>query len=87
MIQINYLIVCIIFMKSVLIWAMMISWIIFTIAVLLMSPKGWLTLGVWSVGGTNEYGSKKSIEGTFKTVAVIMCIIFVLCVIALPFVK
>ncbi|MDR3169324.1 MAG: hypothetical protein LBU27_06280 [Candidatus Peribacteria bacterium] len=43
--------------------------------------------GASSGGSGNEYGSKKSIEGTLKKVATVSAIAFVLLALFLPFVK
>lgn len=74
-------------MKTVLIIALVVLWIIFMVSVLLMSPKGWI--GLWIGGasaGWNEYWSKKSIEGKLKVIALISAILFVGACIFLPFV-
>lgn len=57
------------------------------ICVLLMSPKGWLGFGIGGAGGSNEYGSKKSIEYTLKKVATVTAIAFVIVAVAIPLVK
>lgn len=74
-------------MKTILIGLLFLSGIIFVISVMLMSPKGGLGLGIGGVSGTNEYGSKKSIESTLKKVALVTGIIFVAVVLYLPYVK
>ena len=75
-------------MKTILIGLLLLTGVIFVISVLLMSPKGGLGLGIGGAsGGSNEYGSKKSIETTLKKVALVTSIIFVLIVLYLPYVK
>ena len=74
-------------MKTILIGLLFLSGIIFVISVMLMSPKGGLGLGIGGASGTNEYGSKKSIESTLKKVALVTGIIFVAVVLYLPYVK
>lgn len=71
-------------MKSTLIAIMIVVGIIFMISVLLMSPKGWLGFWIGGSGGSNEYGSKKSIEYTLKRVAIVAGILFVIIATALP---
>ena len=74
-------------MKTALIIALVVLWVIFMVSVLLMSPKGWI--GLWIGGasaGWNEYWSKKSIEGKLKLIALISAILFVGVCIFLPFV-
>lgn len=74
-------------MKTVLIGLMFLAGIVFVISVTLMSPKGWLGLGIGGVSSSNEYGSKKSIESTLKKVALVTGIIFIAIVLYLPYVK
>ncbi len=74
-------------MKTALIVALVILWIVFMACVLMMSPKG----GIWLwIGGAaawwNEYGSKKSIEWKLKLIAMIAWILFMLVCAFLPFV-
>ncbi len=71
-------------MKSSLIVALILIGVVFMISVLLMSPKGWLGFGIGGAGGSNEYGSKKSIEFTLKRVAMISGIAFVIIALAIP---
>jgi protein translocase SecG subunit len=71
-------------MKSSLIVALILIGVVFMISVLLMSPKGWLGFGIGGAGGSNEYGSKKSIEFTLKRVAMIAGIAFVVVATAIP---
>ena len=55
-----------------------------------MNPKGGgIGMGIWGMAGSaggNEYGSKKSIEGTLKKVATISAILFVGVSLIIPFV-
>lgn len=66
---------------------MIVLGIVFMICVLLMSPKGWLGFGIGGAGGSNEYGSKKSIEHTLKKVATVTAVAFVLIALAIPLIK
>ena len=62
--------------------------IVFIASVLLQSPKGGgigMGIGGASAGG-NEYGSKKTMEGKFKKIALISGILFVIIVLFLPYV-
>ena len=76
-------------MRTLLIILMLVSGISFIVSVLLMSPKGGgLGMGIGGAsGGANEYGSKKTIEGKLKKIALITISIFVLTVLFLPFDK
>lgn len=71
--------------RNILIAILLISWILFVWAVLLMSPKWWL--GAWLAGSSwwGDYGSKKSVEWTLKKTAVIAIIIFMVAVAILPY--
>ena len=63
--------------------------IVFIGSVLLQSPKGggiWMGIGGASAGW-NEYGSKKTMEGKLKKIALISGILFVIIVLFLPYVK
>jgi protein translocase SecG subunit len=71
-------------MKSSLIVALILIGIVFMISVLLMSPKGWLGFGIGGAGGSNEYGSKKSIEFTLKRVAIITGVAFIIIAVTIP---
>lgn len=66
---------------------MILSGITFIGSVLLMSPKGGIGLGIGGFGWGNEYGSKKSLEGKIKKIAVVAGIIFVLVSVILPYSK
>lgn len=72
-------------MRTLLIILMIASWTIFIITVLLMSPKGWLWLGIGWLGNSNEYGSKKSLEGKLKNIAILSGLVFVITSIILPY--
>ena len=74
-------------MRTLLITLLIISWILFIISFLLMSPKWWLWVAVWWSAWSNEYWSKKSIENTLKKLAIITCIIFLWFVLVLPYIK
>lgn len=76
-------------MRTALIIAMILVGIIFIVSVLLQSPKGGgigMGIGGASAGG-NEYGSKKTMEGKLKKIALISGILFVIIVLFLPYVK
>ena len=74
-------------MKTALIIAMVVLWCIFMACVLMMSPKGWIWLGIgWASASWNEYWSKKSMEWKLKMAAMISGILFVLACLFLPFV-
>ncbi len=66
-----------------------VSGLIFVFTVMFMSPKwNWLWAISWmSIGGTNEYWSKKSIENTLKKTAIISWIIFTIVSLLYPFIK
>lgn len=54
---------------------------------MLMSPKGGVGFAIGgAAASTNEYGSKKSIEHTFKKAAYISGIIFVLLCLLYPYI-
>lgn len=74
-------------MRTAIIIVLVITGAIFVGSVMLMTPKWWLGAGIAGIWGSNEYGSKKSVESTLKKIAVITAIIFTLCVIFLPYVK
>lgn len=52
-----------------------------------MSPKGGLGLGIGGATGSNEYGSKKSIESTLKRTALIAGVLFFVTALFLPYIK
>lgn len=65
---------------------MIASGIIFVLAVLLMSPKWGLGLGIgWMGNAGSEYGSKKSLEGKLKNIAILAGIVFVISSLILPY--
>lgn len=66
---------------------MIIVGIIFTTSVLLMSPKWGLGAAISGIGGGDEYGSKKSLEGKLKKIAVVTSIVIVFLVLILPYVN
>jgi len=74
-------------MKTLLIVLMIIVGIIFVTSVLLMSPKWWLWAAIGGIGGSDEYGSKKSLEWKLKKIAVVTSIIFIVLVLILPYVS
>ncbi|MFC2696104.1 MAG: preprotein translocase subunit SecG [Candidatus Absconditicoccaceae bacterium] len=76
-------------MRTLLIIAMLITGIVFIASVLLQSPKGGgigMGLGGASAGG-NEYGSKKTMEGKLKKIALVSGVLFVIIVLFLPYVR
>jgi len=74
-------------MRIVLIILLVLSGITFVWSVLLMSPKGWLGLGIgWAAGGS-DYGSKKTLETKLKKVALISALLFVISAVILPYTK
>jgi len=72
-------------MYAILIVLMVITGIIFIGSVLLMSPKGGLGAAIGGVWQSSEYGSKKSLEGRLKYIALISGLIFVLVSLFLPY--
>ncbi len=74
-------------MKTLFTLALILTGIVFVISVLLMTPKGGLGLGIGWAAGTNEYGSKKSIETTLKKTALISGILFAATALFLPYIK
>ena len=76
-------------MFTALIILLILTGIVFVSSVLLQSPKGGgigMGIGGASAGG-NEYGSKKTMEGKLKKIALISGILFVIIVLFLPYVK
>ena len=75
-------------MRGLLIALLILSGIVFVVSVLLMSPKGGIGLGLggWA-NSSNEYGSKKSLEGKVKKVALAAALVFVLVSLILPYQK
>ena len=76
-------------MYTVMLILLILTGIVFIGSVLLQSPKGggiWRGIGGASAGG-NEYGSKKTMEGKLKKIALISGILFVIIVLFLPYVK
>lgn len=73
-------------MKNILMVLLFISGIIFTVSVLLMSPKAGLWAAIGGAGAGGDYGSKKSVEWGLKKAAIASSIIFVATCIAIPFV-
>ena len=76
-------------MYTVMLILLILTGIVFSGSVLLQSPKGggiWMGIGGASAGG-NEYGSKKTMEGKLKKIALISGILFVIIVLFLPYVK
>jgi len=61
------------------------SGIIFVGTIMLMSPKGWLGMGMWGIASSWEYGSKKSLEGSLKKIAFASGFVFVAVSLVLPY--
>lgn len=78
---------CIYLMKTLFTVILILTWIVFVVSVLLMSPKGWLGLGIGWAAGSNEYGSKKSIESTLKKSALVAGILFCATALFLPYIQ
>lgn len=74
-------------MKTLFVLALILSGIVFVISVLLMTPKGGLGLGIGGAAGSNEYGSKKSIESSLKKVALVAGILFCVTALFLPYIN
>jgi protein translocase SecG subunit len=78
-------------MKTALIIILVLLGIVLIGSILLMNPKGGgIGMGIGGAAGSaggNEYGSKKSIEGTLKKVATITAILFIGVSLFLPFVN
>lgn len=72
-------------LRIVLIVALVISGLIAAGSILLTSPKGGLGLGLGGMANAGEYGSRKSLEATFKKSALISGIIFIVIALFLPF--
>jgi len=73
--------------STVLIVILVLTGIIFVGSVLLMSPKGGLGAGIMGgAAGNHEYGSKKSVEGKLKYIALISGIGFVVIALFLPYI-
>lgn len=62
-----------------------VSGIVFATTVMLMSPKWWLGFGIWWASQTNEYGSKKSLEHTFRRAAYISGAVFIVACVLYPY--
>jgi protein translocase SecG subunit len=78
-------------MKTALIILLILLGAILVGSILLMNPKGGgIGMGIGGMAGNsggNEYGSKKSIEGTLKKVATVSAILFVGVALFIPFIK
>lgn len=72
-------------MSTILNIIIIVSWLVFATTVMLMSPKWWLGFGIGGASQTNEYGSKKSLEHTFKKAAYISGIVFVVACVLYPY--
>jgi protein translocase SecG subunit len=64
---------------------LIITGLIFSICIMLMSPKGGLGFSIGGMSSNNEYGSKKSLEHTIKKVAYVTGIIFVVTALLYPY--
>ena len=77
-------------MRTALIILMILIGIVFVWSVLLQSPKGggiWMWISGASASSSNEYGSKKTMEGKLKIISLCTAILFVAIVLVLPYVK
>lgn len=74
-------------MKNLLIVLMIIVGIVFVTSVLLMSPKWGLWAAIGGIAGSDEYGSKKSLEWKLKKIALVTAILFIILVLILPYVS
>lgn len=74
-------------MKTLLIVLMIIVGIIFVTSVLLMAPKWGLGAAIGWIAGSDEYGSKKSLEWKLKKIALVTAIVFIVLVLILPYVS
>lgn len=81
-----FIFLLIIIMHALLTIIMILAGIIFVGSVLLMSPKGGLGLGIGGMSGMSEYGSKKTMEGKLKKIAVVSIVVFILIAIILPYI-
>lgn len=77
-------------MKTTLTIVLVVVCVILVGAILLMMPKkGGIGMGIGgasSMSGSNEYGSKKTMEGKLKKIAIVASILFVGISLFLPFV-
>jgi preprotein translocase subunit SecG len=72
-------------MRTFLLILLVVSGILFVWCVMLMSPKWWLWAWIAWTSGWSDYWSKKSVESTLKTVAIVTSIIFVATSLFLPY--
>ncbi len=74
-------------MTTVLIVLLVLSWLIFSVTVMLMDPKwnGLGAIGWMSIWGSNEYWSKKSLDATLKKTAIVSGAVFTLVCLAYPY--
>ncbi len=75
-------------MTTLLLIILLLSGALMSFAILLMAPKGGLGFGLGGgFAGSNEYGTKKSIEGGLKKLATVCAVIFIICALVYPFTK
>jgi protein translocase SecG subunit len=75
-------------MTTLLLIILLLSGALMSFAILLMAPKGGLGFGLGGgFAGSNEYGTKKSIEGGLKKLATVSAVIFIICSLVYPFTK
>ncbi|GHW02671.1 hypothetical protein AGMMS50249_4570 [candidate division SR1 bacterium] len=78
-------------MKTALFILVFVLGLVIVTSILMMNPKdGGIGMGIGGAaagGGGNEYGSKKTMEGKIKKVALIASILLMLVCLFLPFVK
>lgn len=72
-------------MYNLVLILILLSWVVFIVSVLLMSPKWWLWMWIAWFSWSNEYWSKKSVENTLKKAAVVSIVIFALWALILPY--
>ena len=72
-------------MRTLLIILMITSWVVFVISVLMMSPKWGLGMGIGGMSSSGEYGSKKSMEGRLKNIAILAALVFIITSLILPY--
>ncbi len=78
-------------MKTVLLVLLFALGLVIMVSILMMNPKdGGIGMGIGGAsagGGKNEYGSKKTMEGKLKKVALFCSIALVIVCLILPFVN
>jgi len=72
-------------MYTALLIVMILAGIALSASILLMSPKGGLGAGIAGIGGGGDFGARKGIEKTLTRSAQISGLIFLICVLILPY--